>query len=506
MPENTKDEPADQAQTETEATEQETDAEQIEINVEDAGTLRKKVTVTVPADRIASKQSEMFGELSRTAQVPGFRIGRAPRRLIEKRFGKDVVQDVRNAIIGESLGQAIEKSELNTLGEPDLDLEKIELPEAGDMTYDFHVEVKPEFDLPELEGIEVEKQTVEVDDACINETLEQWRQANVRYEDTDSSAKGGDMVLASATISGEGIEQVAKPGLSLRAAPGQIEGLPLVDLGDALTGKKRDQSATLKVTVPEAHPNEQWRGKELTVTIAISQVRRRIVPDLDDQFAASQGFETIDQLRGQVRRSLESRSDLDTRRAMRDQICQYLLGNTQFELPESLVARHTGEVLKRRAIDLLQRGVPREQIEENLTELQAAASEEAQSGLKLSFILSKIAEENKIEIGPEEVNSRIAEMARQYNRRPERLRAELSQDGTLSQVESSIREEKAIDKLLEQAKVTEKEKEKEKPPAKAEKKTKVKKQKSPKATKAKKSKKAKPKADKPAKVSKKKKQ
>ncbi len=504
MPEDTKDEPAGQAQTETEATEEETDAEQIEINVEDAGTLRKKVTVTVPADRIAAKQSEMFGELSRTAQVPGFRIGRAPRRLIEKRFGKDVVQDVRNAIIGESLGQAIEKSELNTLGEPDLDLEKIELPEAGDMTYDFHVEVKPEFDLPELEGIEVEKQTVEVDDARINETLEQWRQANVRYEDTDSSAKGGDMVLASATISGEGIEQVAKPGLSLRAAPGQIEGLPLVDLGDALTGKKRDQSATLKVTVPEAHPNEQWRGKELTVTIAISQVRRRIVPDLDDQFAASQGFETIDQLRGQVRRSLESRSDLDTRRAMRDQICQYLLGNTQFELPESLVARHTGEVLKRRAIDLLQRGVPREQIEENLTELQAAASEEAQSGLKLSFILSKIAEENKIEIGPEEVNSRIAEMARQYNRRPERLRAELSQDGTLSQVESSIREEKAIDKLLEQAKVTEKETEK--PPAKAEKKTKVKKQKSPKATKAKKSKKAKPKADKPAKVSKKKKQ
>ncbi|MCK4275151.1 MAG: trigger factor, partial [Phycisphaerae bacterium] len=488
-----------QAQTEIEATEQETAAEQIQIDVEDAGTLRKKVIVTVPADRIAAKQSEMFGELSRTAQVPGFRIGRAPRRLIEKRFGKDVVQDVRNAIIGESLGQAIEKSELNTLGEPDLDLDKIQLPEAGDMTYDFQVEVKPEFDLPELEGIEVEKQTVKVDDARIDETLEQWRQANVRYEDTDSSAKGGDMVVASATISGEGIEQVTKPGLSLRAAPGQIEGLPLVDLGDALTGKKPDQSATLKVTVPEAHPNEQWRGKELTVTIAISQIRRRIVPDLDDQFASTHGFETIDQLRGQVRRSLESRADLDTHRAMRDQICQYLLGNTHFELPETLIARHTGEVLKRRAIDLLQRGVPREQIEENLTELQTAASEEAQSGLKLSFILSKIAEENKIEIGPEEVNSRIAEMARQYNRRPERLRAELSQDGTLSQVESAIREEKALDKLLEQAKV----KEKEKPPARTEKKTKKKKQKSPKA---KKSKKTKPKADKPAKVSKKKKQ
>jgi len=165
MPEDTKDEPAGQAQTETEATEQETAAEQIQINVEDAGTLRKKVTVTVPADRIAAKQSELFGELSRTAQVPGFRIGRAPRRLIEKRFGKEVVQDVRNAIIGESLGRAIEKSELNTLGEPDLDLDKIQLPEAGDMTYDFQVEVKPEFDLPELEGIEVEKQTVEVDDA-----------------------------------------------------------------------------------------------------------------------------------------------------------------------------------------------------------------------------------------------------------------------------------------------------------------------------------------------------
>jgi len=444
----------DEQQTE-ESSESRSDQPEIQIRIDDAGTLKKKITVTVPAERITSKQDEMLGELSRTAQVPGFRIGRAPRRLLEKRFGKEVAQDVRNAIIAESLGDAIEKSQLKTLGEPDLDLDKIELPETGDLTYDFEVEIEPQFELPQLEGIEVVKPVVVIDDARVDQTLEQWRQGQARYEQTDQPAAEGDMVLAAATIRGQDVAELHKPGLQLRVAPGQIEGLPLIELGKVLSGKKAGDSASLEVTVPQAHPNEQWRGKNLTVEIEISQVRKRILPQLDDQFAAAYGFDSIEQLRGQVRRSLETRVNVETQRAMRSQICRYLLENTQFDLPEGLVARHTGQVLKRRYIELLYQGIPREQIDERLTELQAAATEQAQQDLKLSFILAKIAEQFEIQVTAEQVNARVAEMARQYNRRPERLRQELAQDGTLTQVESAIREEIALDRLLEKAKITE---------------------------------------------------
>jgi len=430
-------------------------APEVQISVEETGTLKKKITVTVPAERIGAKQNEMYGELERTAQIPGFRIGRAPRRLVEKRFGKEIAEDVRNAVVGESMGEAIEKSELDTLGQPEIDLEKIDLPEKGELTYDFEVEVKPEFDLPPLEGIEVEKSQIEIDRQRVDQTLEQWRQAHVRYEPTDTPAEQGDLVIAGATISAEGLEPVTKPGLQLRVAPGQIEGLPLVDLADALAGKKAADSVTVEVTAPQAHPDPNWQGKDLTVRIDVSEVRRRVLPELDDAFAAQYGFDSLQQLREQVQRSLESRVHLETQRAMREQICQYLVDQTEFDLPEGLIARHTRDVLKRRYIELLQRGVPREQIDENLTELQTAASEEARRGLKLSFILSKIADERQIQVTPEEINSRVAGIARQYNRRPERLRQELAQDGSLEQVGSTIREEKALDQLLEKAKVTE---------------------------------------------------
>jgi len=455
MAEETNAQPGQDDETEAaEATEAADALPAIGVDVAEAGMLRKKITVTVPRARLDAKTDEMFGELSHTAQVPGFRVGRAPRRLIEKRFGKEVAADVRNAILGESIGKAVETSELKTLGEPEIDLDAIELPESGDLTFDFEVEVRPEFDLPKLEGIPVQKRKIEIDDARVDEMLDAWRQGHARYEPTDKAAEAGDMVTAAATIIGEGIEE-HRPGLRLRVAAGQIEGLPLVELGEALAGKKAGQAAELSVTVPDAHPNEDWRGKQLKIVIDISQVSRRILPEITNEFAAGYGFDTVEELREQIRRNLTARVDSDIQRDMRDQLCGYLLENTEFELPENVVARHTDSVLQRRYVDLLYRGVAPERIDENLTELQAAASEQARRDMKLLFIMDQICEAEQIEVTPEEINSRIAEMARSNNRRPERLRQELAQEGRLGQVEMTLREEKALNRLLEKADITE---------------------------------------------------
>ena len=425
------------------------------VAAEDVGVLRKKVTVTVPRQRIDAKFNEMFGELSKTAMVPGFRIGHAPRRLIEKRFGKEVGEDVRNALVGESIGKAVEKADLKTLGEPDLDLDKITVPDSGEMTFSFEVEVAPEFTLPQLKGIKVTKPKLELTDQRVDEALEQYRLGQVRYEATDHPAAEGDAVVVHAKISGEGIMDLERRDVALRVAPGQIEGLPLIDLGTELAGKKAGDTATLKVKVPQAHPNKDWQGKELAVTVAISQVRRRILPEINEGFATGLGFESLAQLREMVSRRIEANMKQEVQRAMRDQLCQHLLANTQLELPEGVAARHADSVLRRHYVELLHRGVPREQIDERIAELQAAATEQAKQDLKLSFILGKIAEQEKIEVSPDEVNARVAQMAQQYNRRPERLRQEMAQEGTLGEVEVALREEKAQDKLLEQAEVTE---------------------------------------------------
>jgi trigger factor len=425
------------------------------VDVQDAGTLKKKITITVPRARIDAKYDEMFGELGRTAQVPGFRIGRVPRRLVEKRFGKEVAEDVRNAMVAEAVAPAIEKAGLKTLGEPEIDLDGIALPEAGDLSFSFEVEVVPEFDLPALEGIEVRKQAVEMTDQRVEDYLQQVRLSRAHYEDTDKAAAEGDVVLAGATISGEGLTPVERHGLTLRVAPGQIEGLPLVDLGKALVGKKAGNKVTLTVQAGDAHPNKEWVGKTLTIRLDLSQVRRRVLPEVDEAFAASAGFATLAELRSHVLERMKHRLEAEARQSLRDQVCKHLLDHTTVDLPEGATARATARLLQRRVVDLMYRGVSTEQIQEHLTELQASAGEQAKERTKLSLILAKIAEQQGVTVEDGEVNAAIAQLAAEQNRRPDRLRQELAQDGALSAVEDSLRENKVLDNLLAKAKIIE---------------------------------------------------
>ncbi len=263
------------------------------------------------------------------------------------------------------------------------------------------------------------------------------------------------MVVAGAKITGEDIDQADRPGLTLRVAPGQIEGLPLVDLGDALCGKCAGEVVNVSVTAPAAHPNEQWRDKKLDVAITISQVRRHVIPQLDDAFIESIGFGSLEEVRDFVRTRMDYRLKSETQQAMRDQIRKYLLDNIEIDLPEGVVNGHTARLLQRHMVDLLYRGVPREKIDENITQLQADASEQAKIDLKLQFILDKIAEDHDIQVNEAEINARIAQIAAMNNSRPERVRQELQRDGSLEQVAVNIREDKAVDKLLEQAEITE---------------------------------------------------
>jgi trigger factor len=426
------------------------------IDIEDAGTLKKKVTVTIPRERIDAKFDETFGELSDNAQIPGFRIGRAPRRLLEKRFGKEVSQDVRNALVGEAIGTVMEDEDLKTIGEPELELDDIEVPDSGEMEISFEIEVAPEFELPELEGIEVRKPEEEVSDEKVDEYIDQMMQSMAKYVDSEEPAGKGDMVVAAAKLTNDELEEpIERPGLSLRVAPGQIEGIPIVDLGDTLEGSKPGDTVSTTVTVPESHPNEDWQGKEMTVAITVSSVRKREVPELTDELAEQMGFDSMGEMRSYFRGRMQSQMETESQQKMRDQIQEYLLENTELDVPEGVANRHAARVLQRRYLEMLRMGIPQEKVDENMTELKAAATEQAQKDLKLQFVLEKVAEQQDLEVTEGEVNSRIAQMAAYYGRRPERLRQELAQDGTLEQLAVSMLQEKALDALLSKAKVEE---------------------------------------------------
>ncbi len=423
------------------------------VTIEDAGPAAKKITIEIDRARIDAKFDEIFGDLRHSAQVPGFRVGHAPRRLLEKRFGKEAAEDVRNQLVADALGKVDEDSDLRIIGEPDIKLDEIELPDEGNLVFSVQVEVAPEFDLPDYKGIPVTEPSVEVTDERVAETTRNILSARGTLKPTDEPAAADDQVVADVTLTGEGIDETDE-NVEYQVAPAAFRGVPLEDLGEKLTGAKAGSTVTLTATVPEGHENEDWRGKEVTVTFDVKDVKRLEVPELTDELAREFGMDSAEQFGEFVTERLAAQLESERQQSMRRQVSQYLLDHATFDLPEGLAARQTARVLQRRYVDLLYRGVPREQIDQNLELLEARAGEEAAGELKLAFILDRIAQAEDVSVDDAEVNARIAEMAVRQGRRPERLRSEMTNEGSLGELETRIREQKAIDKLLEMAEIT----------------------------------------------------
>lgn len=427
------------------------------VEVEDLGSLRKKIRITVPAERIAAKRDESIKQLHNSAQVPGFRIGRAPRRLIEKRFGTELGQDVKASMVAAGYQAAVEQSKLKVLGEPTLDDEKfaaIIVPDEGPMTFDVEVEVQPEFELPALEGIAVTRPSDAVTDADVEQATQRWRDNFATTETVDEPAKADDVLTVNLTCEFEGADKHDHADANVAVRAQAIEGVPLENLGEKLTGAKPGDTVAVETTVPDGHPTETLRGKKVTFTFAVKHVKRVKLPDLDDAFAGRFGFENVAAFNVWLRERLATQSKTQQQQAMRQQVYDYLLGKVQIELPAGVLARTKDRTLARRANDLMMRGLPRTEIEKHIDELAVSAGAEAERDLKTLFIMQRVAEQLKVEVNEQEVNGLIAQMAAQYNRRPDSLREELSRRDGLGQLYLQIQEQKAIDQLLEKATVT----------------------------------------------------
>ncbi|HSI34088.1 MAG TPA: trigger factor [Tepidisphaeraceae bacterium] len=446
---------ADQEQAGDTATEEQDF--QYAVKVEDLGPGTKKVSVEIPEDRIKSVLEDQFKDLRREAAIPGFRPGHAPRKLIEKRFASDVKDQVRRTLISESYEQALEKNSLNVIGEPDFeDPDKIQLPDAGALSFSFTVEVQPEFTIPDLAGVKVKKPRIEIKDENVDQALANLReqQGNLAPVE-DRGVEPKDFLLADVTVKSEGNVVAQQHDSQIVARAGRVAGVQVDDLDKQLAGLKPGESRTLTLTAPDTHPSEQLRGKSLEVEIALKDLKKLELAEIDDAFLEELGFTNEAELRDALREQMSERINYDVAEAMRNQVRQYLLDNIKFELPSKLSAKQTDRVVQRRYVDLLMRGMPREQIDANVERLGAGAADEASRELKLFFILQKLSADQGVDVDEAELNGRIAMLAVQKGRRPEKLKAEMAKDGSLSNLYLQLREQKALDKVIEGAQVEE---------------------------------------------------
>lgn len=452
----------------------------IDVKISDTGVLRRTMHITVPRERLDSEFDKEYKELASEAIVPGFRRGRAPRRLVEKRFGREVGEQVQTRIVSNAYLAAVEKEDLKVLGDPLLwvrikekdggegdgsekllamaeGMSKLRMPTEGDLTFRCEVEIKPEFELPPLEGIPVEKPKLSITQNDVKVQIDRLRARRGTWAPVEEGekVKTDDLLVCDMKLSVDGKEIKRVDNMPVAARAQVVERAVLNDLGDKMKGARNGETRCVSGDLPEDYEVEDLRGKTADFEFRINEIKRMQLPPLDDSFLASQGFDSEKEYRDWVKGQMETRLEDEIRKGMRNQIREYVLEKTELELPEGVSSRQTERAAARRMVELRRQGVPPDEIEKNADKLRTSAKEETVQQLKLFFILEEIAEKLEIEVSEEEINGQIASIARAYNRRYDRVRDELSQNNGLLSLYLELRDEKCIDRLLETATITE---------------------------------------------------
>jgi trigger factor len=428
------------------------------VTIEGAGPCRKKVVIEIPEETIKSAVDEQYETLRKDALVPGFRKGRAPRRLLEKRFGKDTSEQVKLKLLAEASEAAIKDNELDVLRDPDIDFENIELPETGLFKFDFEVEVRPEFELPELEGIAINKTKLQVTDEQVAGQIDHIRRlSGVWTPRHEGQVEPDDQIIADAVLKAEDVDEEEKlDNIEIHVrANGFVGEVPVEKLDELLVGAKAGDVRQVSVEVAKTYFREQYRGKKVDVRVEVKDIKWLKPADIDQDFLGKYGVEDQTELKEAVRDMLQGQLEQQARTEMAEQIHKYLLENTSFELPLEVVAEHSTTLLQRTYSNLLMRGLPREQIEQQMEQLRAGSEQQAHEQLKTFFMMDKVADKLEVEVTEEQINGHIAQLAIQRRQRPERMREQMERDGSLSQFKLQVRENMCIAKLLESAKITE---------------------------------------------------
>jgi trigger factor len=431
------------------------------VSIQDAGPCRKKISIEVPAGVVDSTIEESYASVAHEAALPGFRKGRAPKRLIEKRFGGYVRDQARGRLLAQAYQDAVESNGLKVLGQPPASaFENVEVEPGKPLTAEFEVEVMPEFELPELKGIKVLKPDSSLPEGMVDQEIHKICVNEGTLEDRDAPETGDYLMGKAVMTDSDGTEHYNIDGavVQIPAADsdgsGMILGVLVADFAKQIGLPKSGDEVTVKVKGPENHEVEAIRGKDLTVTYAVANVYK-IIPAPVADIVAKFGLASDEQLREMVTSRLQQRADVQQQSVMRQQIAKHLADKTEIELPEGLTSQQAARNLERRRMELMYRGVDQREIETHMAELRAASAKNAVRELKQLFILNKAAEQLDVKVDEQELNAAIYRIAMEQGQRPDAVRDALIKNGQIQTLFQQVREHKTMDAILADAQVEE---------------------------------------------------
>jgi trigger factor len=431
----------------------------VNITVENLAPCKKLLRVEVDAKAVDETFATITKDFQKQASLPGFRPGKAPRDLVLKKYEADIKDEVKRKLIGDSYRKALEEKKIAVIGYPDI--EEIQFGRGQALQFAATIETAPEFQLPEYKGLPAKREAKSVTDADVERALGMLAQQHTRFETVARELRLGDVAVVNytGTCDGKPITDTAPTAKGLTeqknfwvdAAPNSF----IPGFADQLIGARAGDKRTVNVDFPADFVTKQLAGKKGVYEVEVVEVKEKVLPPLDDAFAKKYDAENLVKLREGVQRDLENELKYSQAKAVRGQIVHALLAAANFDLPESVVAHETRNVVYDIVRENSRRGVTRELIEKQKDEIYSAAAQSAKERVKLSFLIQRIAEKEKIQVAQDEILKRAQSLAVMYQIPLEKFLKDLQKRNGVPELYEQLVHEKVLAFLEQNAKIEE---------------------------------------------------
>ncbi|MDA3922555.1 MAG: trigger factor [Salinisphaera sp.] len=427
----------------------------MDVSVENSGGLTRRLKVQIPAERVNDAVDAKVKQVGQNARIPGFRPGKAPMKVLQQRYGAQARQEVLGQLIQSVYPEAVEKSELNPAGQPQIELDSFD--EQGPLSFTATLDVYPEIELKGLDAITVEKPVVEVTEADIDKTIERIRDQNKTWEPVERESVDGDQVVVDfiGRVDGEAFE--GGTGNDIEVVLGEQQFLP--DMERALVGHKGGEQFDVNVDFPEDYGAADLAGKAAVFDVTLKTVNEPKPAELDEAFLEQMGIEDggVDALKDKIRESLEQEARHAIEGSVKTQTMDSLHAANPIEVPQSMVAQEIDRMRK----EAMQRMPEHMQGDEEQAKTllpDEALRENAEKRVALGLLIAEVIADKDLELDQERVNTKMEEIAAGYGDQSDAVKSYYQQNPQLMQgLQAMVMEEQVVDMLLENATVTEKE-------------------------------------------------
>ncbi|HXE75515.1 MAG TPA: trigger factor [Candidatus Xenobia bacterium] len=413
----------------------------------------RELEVEIPADVVERETERVTREFARVAHLPGFRPGKAPAQLIRRRFWDDIRGEVLHKLVPSYLQSAFREKNLLPVGDPSI--RDLEFEPEKPLRFRARFEVLPEFELGEYKGLEVEPAHIELTDDDLERELEALRERHATFEPVEGrAAEDGDTVTAHLTGVVTDSKDERAPIVLEDAVIHVGEENTLEAFTTGVRGAQAGEERHFSVTYPADYREASLAGRTVAFTARIKSLKRKKLPELNDDFARQVGkFASLDELKTKLRERMEEARAQREKELTRQRLIEALLARYDFPVPEALVERHLDARLDRRVRGLMAQGLDPRRLDIDWAKLRESGRDAAVQEARLAILLDRIADAEKMEVSEEELDAELARMAAGGRESPQALRARLTKEDRLDSMKSAIRSEKVVEFLLSHARL-----------------------------------------------------